>query len=126
VEDVQIGMSREQGSGDLRPLVVAWHQEHGHAEVGHPSQGLEGRLHQAGRHPAAVEEVTAVDHHVDLAGHGRRKGRLVVGHEVVAPPPTLNPGPSGQVEADVGVGNKEDAHKARGPRFTPGPRGPRS
>ena len=112
VEEVDAWVDGEQRVGNPRPFVVAGDHHHRHPPVGHRHQWLEGPLHQLRPHPAAEQHVAAVDHEVGLAGQRRRQGALEVGEKIRAPAPPHHPRPHRQVEAEVGVGEEQDAEQA--------------
>ena len=112
VEDVQVGVRRQQGIRQTRPFVIARHQQHRHAAIGDRQQRLQRRRRQAARDPTAEQEVAAVHNEVDVAATRGREGEVEVGEEVGAAPRARDPRPLGQVEAEVGVRNEQDAQHA--------------
>jgi hypothetical protein len=51
------------------------------------------RMLRAGRHPAAIVEIPAMDHRVHLSVQGWLQSSIQVGEKVVSPAAALNPRP---------------------------------
>jgi len=77
--------------------------------LGDLTERLQRLERQGCRNPRAVEDVSSVHDQVDIPCPGGSQSPLVVGKEIVAPAPSVDPGTGGQVEPQVGVGQEEDA-----------------
>ncbi len=93
-------------------FVVPGNDENWQSVVRQRFEGREGPLHELGRNPAPVEDIAAVHDHVHLATPGRFEGSLEIREEIVAPPASAHPRTKRQVEAQMGVGQKEDLDEA--------------
>jgi len=102
-------MRRQDRIRNPRTFVVARQHDHGHTTLGDVAQWREGALDERRRDPAPVEEVTAVDHEIDLAVASRRERPLVAGEEVRPPSPASDPWAYWLVEAQMGVREEENA-----------------
>jgi hypothetical protein len=111
MKDMQVGMERESGMGDPGSLVIPGHHEDRNACFGDRHQGAEGLEDQGRRDPRAVEYVSAVDDQIDVPCQGRLQGPLMVGEEVMPPPPPLHPRAGGEVESEVGVRQEENPYR---------------
>ena len=110
VEDVNPRMLREANVWKSAAFVVAGDDEDRYASVRDTRQRLEGLIGQARHRPRSVEDVTAVHDEIDLAGKRRRERRGVVGQEVIPAPAPFDPLPDGEVEAQVRIGQEENAN----------------
>jgi hypothetical protein len=104
VEDVDQWMDRQQRVGDLRALVITWHEVHGDACISHAFEWLKRFMHEAGRHAAPVEEVAAVYDEIDLLIKRRVENALEVGKEIVTAPAALDAWALRQIETEMRVG----------------------
>ncbi len=120
LEHVDAGMAGQPFEWDAGTLVVARNQKDRDPRVGDPLQGLERLVNEAGRDLGLVEQVAPVHHQVDPFVDGRPQRPPVVGQEVVPATPAPDLGTRGMVEAQVGVGQEEDADGARGWHGSPG------
>ncbi len=102
-------MTDEQRMGYPGALVVSGHDAHRDSLVGQLRERGEGPGHEIHRHPAPEEDVPPVDDEVDLATSGRGERGLESGEELGAAPPAGNARPPRQVQAEVGVGEEQDA-----------------
>jgi hypothetical protein len=93
--------------------VVARDDEDGDSQFRDLQQGLNRLVHQGAGHPRPVEQVSTMDHHVDASASGQGQGPAVVRKEVMAPPAALHPGPGGQVEAQMGIGQEKHTNCSR-------------
>jgi hypothetical protein len=92
-----------------RPLVVSRDDEHRNASIGYSGERLERLVCKRRDDPRPIEDVTRVHHDVDLARERRLQRGGVVREKVVTTPPTLDTRPDGEIEAEVGIGQKEDS-----------------
>jgi hypothetical protein len=115
-KDVEVPMHSEPLMRDPATLVVPRHHEDRHPGRRHLRQGPEGIVGKGRKHPGAVEEIAAMDHHCHLPIPGRLRGRLEARPQVVASEPPLGPGWKGHIESQVGVGQEEDPDGSLGGR----------
>ena len=109
IENVQVGVGGEEGEGQHRSFMVAGNEHHRDPGVGHLEQRFEAETDELGRDLGSEEEIAAVDDEVDLATHGGGQGGAGIGEEVGAAAAAFDAGPQREVEAEVGVGQEEDA-----------------
>jgi hypothetical protein len=89
--------------------VVSWDDENRNASIRYPAEWLERLVRECRDDLRPIEDVTRVHHDVDLARERRLERGGVVGQEVVTTPPSLDPWPNGEVEAEVRVGEQENS-----------------
>jgi hypothetical protein len=89
--------------------VVSRDDEHRNASIGYSAEWLERLIRECGDDPRPIEDVTRVHHEVDLAGERRLKRRGVVGEEIVTTPAPVDARSDGEIEAEMGIGQKEDS-----------------
>jgi hypothetical protein len=99
----------EQGEGQHRSFVVAGNQHHRDPGVGDLEQRFEGETDELGRDLGSEKEIAAVDDEVDLATQGGGQCGAGIGEEIGASAAAFDAGPQREVEAEVGVGQEEDA-----------------
>lgn len=111
VEDVDPLVPREEPAGDARPLVISRQQEHGDARVRDGAQRPQRSLDEIGGDAAPVEKVAPVDDEVHLTAERCFESQLVVSKEVRTTAAPAHPRPPRLVEAEMGIGEKEDAKR---------------
>ena len=84
------------------------HQDNRHTRVSSFEERLQRLHHQPRWHLTAVEQITTVDHQIDLPPQRRFKGETGVGKKVRPTPPLLHPGSQRHVKPEVGVGQEQD------------------
>jgi hypothetical protein len=89
-----------------RTLVVARNQDDRHPQISDLQKRFERQLHQSRRNPAAVEEIAAVHHEIDLAPSRRIEGSTGVGEEIGTLASTVDSRPKWEVETQMGVGEE--------------------
>jgi hypothetical protein len=70
-------------------------------------------VRDAQRHTWPVEDVAAVHHEVDFARERGRERGLIVREEIVAAAPPIDARARRQVEAEVRIGEQQDAEVGR-------------
>jgi hypothetical protein len=113
IEDVDVPVLREQRVRDAAALVVPGEEKDRDSAVRDVPERRERGVREPRRDTAPVNEVAAVEHHVDVAGPGGREGRLEALDEVAAAGVARAARSLREVVADVRVGEEEDAHGTR-------------
>ena len=113
VEQVYAGVMREPQVRNAPALVVAGNDKDRHPAIGDSREGLERLPRDAGWHAGPVEYVSPVHHQVDVTVECALQRSVVVGEEIVTPPPALDSRAHRQVEAEVRIGEEEDADGVR-------------
>ena len=109
IEDVDSRMLCESDLRNATAFVIAGDDEDRDAFVGNAGEWLECLPGDARRWTRAVEYVTAVNDEIDVAVERGLQRRRVVCEKIMAAPASLDARPRRQVEAEVGVSEKEDA-----------------
>lgn len=109
VENVNPRVHSPQVVWDLRSFMIAGHDENRNARVGDTHHRLHGHLNQRSRNTAAVEQIPRMYHNVNFMTKSTVKRGFEVGEEIWASPTPLDPGTKGQVEAQMGIRNEQDA-----------------
>ena len=89
--------------------MVSRDDEDGNASVGDSTEWLERLVRECRVDLRPIEDVTRMHDDVDLTRERRLERGGVVGEEVVTTPPSLDPWPNGEVEAEVRVGEQENS-----------------
>ena len=100
---------RESDLRDASTLVISGDDEDRDALVGHACEWLECLPGDARWRTRAIEHVPAMNDEIDLAVEGRAERGRVVRQKVVPAATSLDARPRRQIEAEVGVGEEEDA-----------------
>jgi hypothetical protein len=106
VEDVQAFVQRQQRKGHAAAFVVPRHEQNWNSRVGNALERRECRFGEPRRDAAAIQQVTAVDNHIDLAASRRFERSLEILKEVVASSSANDARATGQVKTKVCVGNE--------------------
>ncbi len=115
VEDVEVPVQREKRVRDAATLVVAREQEDRDSLLGDPPERCERCVREPRGNAAPIQEITAMEEHVHLAGSSGREGRLEALEEVGAAARTNDARPGRQVVTEVRIGEEQEAHGSTGP-----------
>src|SRR5215471_3785579 len=110
VEDVKAFVERKQGKRHPAAFVIAGHEQNRHARFSELLERRERRLGEPCRYAASIEQIAAMEDHVHLAGPRRFERPFEILKEVVTSATTNDSRATGQVEAEMRVGDKQDTH----------------
>ena len=113
IEDVDVRVRQEARVRKARPLMVAGDDEDRNAEIGDSPQRLVGLVRNARVRRGSIENVAAMDDEIDVARQRRGESGRVVREKIESASPASDPWPDRQIEAEVGIGEKQDSDGVR-------------
>ena len=93
--------------------MIPGHDEHRNAAIGNSLEWGICLVRDAGMWRRSIEDIAAMHDEIDVARQCRCEGRRIVGEEVESATAAPNARPDRQVEAEMGVAQKQDSDGVR-------------